>query len=135
MCDIHPVTVSQDMSFILFTGPDCLSRTAREHNDWVTLRKPKCWCYRKQWRGDAYGLLLGPLPVSLNDLNVLRGCLNLPFVPPGCECADFDHRPLGSLRVNLNDLNILRTYLNLPDAVVARCDQALVITGPYNFWT
>ena len=70
------------MSFILFTGPDCLSRTAREHNDWVTLRKPKCWCYRKQWRGDAYGLLLGPLPVSLNDPNVLRGCLNLPFVPP-----------------------------------------------------
>jgi hypothetical protein len=92
------VTVSQGMSFILFTGPDCLSRTAREYNDWVTLGKPKCWCYRKQCRGDADGLLLGPLPVSLNDLNILR------------------------------------TYLNLPEAMVAQCDQAPVITGPYNFW-
>jgi hypothetical protein len=112
-----------------------MSCSADEYPDWLNSDKPRCWCYPKQCRGDADGLLLGPLPISLNDVNVLRGCLNLSVLPPGCECADFDHQTLGPLRVSLNDLNILRTYLNLPDAVVPRCDQAPIITGPYNFWT
>jgi hypothetical protein len=130
---------SADMSFILFTEPDCLSITAPGYARWVGYGKPDCWCYRKQCRGDADGQVLGGVfPVSLDDVIMVRAALNLPdaLIQPGDECADFDHALLGGVfPVSLNDVAIVRLYLNRLDAMVPQCDQAPVITGPYNFWT
>jgi hypothetical protein len=76
----------------------------------------------------------------LNDLNGFRPCLGQleANMPPGCECADFDHQKLGPFWVSLNDLNILRGYLGQLEANVPCCDDTqdcvpdLVI---YDFWT
>ncbi|MHC4498587.1 MAG: DUF7901 domain-containing protein, partial [Planctomycetota bacterium] len=61
---------SEDMSFILFTEPDCLSMTAPEYADWVALGKPDCWCYRWQCRGDIDGIQTGPFHVAIPDLAI-----------------------------------------------------------------
>jgi hypothetical protein len=113
---------------------ECLGAGDPGYARWsTTLGKPDCWCYKKQCRGDADGAFLGPIPVSLDDLNILRAAINLVVLPPGGECADFDHLMLGPIPVSLNDLTIMRTYIN--QVVVPDCDQAPIITGPYNFWT
>ncbi len=128
---------SEDMSFMLFTEPDCISRTAAEYNNWIYWNKPACWCYQRQCRGDADGLKLGPFWVSGNDLTALRNCIGKlePAMPPGCECCDFDHSKLGPFWVSGNDLAILRQYIGKLEALVPICDQPPIYTGPYNFWT
>ncbi len=128
---------SEDMSFILFTEPDCINKTATEYNNWVYWNKPACWCYQRQCRGDADGLKLGPFWVSGNDLTALRNCIGKlePAMPPGCECCDFDHSKLGPFWVSGNDLAILRQYIGKLEALVPICDQPPIYTGPYNFWT
>jgi hypothetical protein len=50
-------------------------------------------------------------------------------------CADLDHKRILMKRVQGADLTIFRTYFLQADASVPLCDQAPVITGPYNFWT
>nr|NIR25891.1 hypothetical protein [Gammaproteobacteria bacterium]NIR65503.1 hypothetical protein [candidate division Zixibacteria bacterium]NIW98150.1 hypothetical protein [Phycisphaerae bacterium] len=129
---------SQDMSFMLFTDPECLvggNAGPLEYSDWVTWGKPDCWCYRRQCRGDIDGIQTGPFWVAIPDLNIFRNCFNVfdPVLPPGCICADLDHIKTGPFRVAIPDLNIFRAYFN--QFVVPICDQPAIYTGPYNFWT
>jgi hypothetical protein len=122
----------------LVQGPlECLFNDgSTEYLNWVSFGKPDCWCYRRQCRGDGDGLMAGPFPVGIPDLNLLRAWINKAGVnsTPGI-CADFDHAAAGPFRVGIPDLNILRAYINKPTASVPQCDAAPIITGPYNFWT
>jgi hypothetical protein len=122
------------MSFMLFTDPECLKRTASEYGDWAAWNKPKCWCYTRQCRGDATGTPLGPYWVQLADLNVLKSGWYkvdtvLATIPNGI-CADFNHAALGPYRVQLADLNILKAYWYKVESLVPECDPT-----NYNFWT
>jgi hypothetical protein len=131
--------MSQDMSFMLFTDPDCLKRTAFDYSAWAAYGKPKCWCYHKQCRGDADGLLTFGRPVALSDLNILKAGFGKTvtelFGIPNGFCGDFDHVTTFGRPVALSDLNILKLYFGTIDAAVPKCDQPPIITGPYNFWT
>jgi hypothetical protein len=131
---------SQDMSFMLFTDPECLiggNAGPLEYSDWVAWGKPDCWCYKRQCRGDIDGILTGPFWVAIPDLNIFRNCFNVidTLLPPGCICADLDHIKTGPFRIAIPDLFIFRTYFNQFEALVPICDQPLIYTGPYNFWT
>jgi hypothetical protein len=124
---------SEDMSFILFTEPDCLNITATEYADWILWGRPKCWCYPWQCRGDIDGKQTGPFHVAIPDLGLFKPCFNRVVLPPGCICADLDHMQTGPFRVAIPDLAIFKTYFN--QFVVPQCDQPPVYTGPYNYWT
>ncbi|NIR62686.1 MAG: hypothetical protein GWO10_02545 [candidate division Zixibacteria bacterium] len=128
---------SQDMSFMLFTEPDCLNKNAVGYADWVAWGKPDCWCYQRQCRGDIDGIKTGPFWIAIPDLNTFRNCFNKfdAALPPGCICADLDHLKTGPFRVAIPDLNIFRQYFNKMEALVPICDQPPIYTGPYNFWT
>jgi len=130
---------SEDMSFMLFTEPECLNKNAVGYPDWVAWGKPDCWCYRKQCRGDINGALFLGKPVTGADLIIFKAAFNknnvdLALVPDGI-CADLNHAPFLGKRVTGADLIILKAYFNKADAVVPVCDQPPIITGPYNFWT
>ncbi len=134
---------SEDMSFVLFTEPKCLKRTAPEYNDWVSWGEPDCWCYKRQCRGDADGIKTLIFWVAVPDLNLLRSAFNktdlqLATIPNGI-CADFDHIKTLIFRVAVPDLNILRAYFNQGEALVPCCDNnmdcILDATDKYNFWT
>jgi hypothetical protein len=117
---------------------ECLGASDPGYGRWVSYGRPDCWCYRKQCRGDADGLRLGGVfPVSLDDLHILRGAINKMELPPGGECADFDHKALGGIiPVSLDDVMFIRMYLGQLDMMVPECDQPPASgTGPYNFWT
>jgi hypothetical protein len=111
----------------------CLNPAAPGYAAWLALGSPDCWCYRKQCRGDIDGLSPGPFAVELLDLAAFKAAFNQFVLPPGGECADLDHLAPGPFRVELLDLAIFKTYFN--QFVVPDCDQAPVITGPYNYWT
>jgi hypothetical protein len=113
---------------------DCLNNSATEYGRWVTLGKPDCWCYRKQCRGDIDGVTTGPFAVAIPDLTLFKLAFNqvVPPSPPGM-CADLDHVVTGPFACAIPDLTIFKLYFN--QVVVPECDQAPVITGPYNFWT
>ncbi|MHC4332776.1 MAG: DUF7901 domain-containing protein [Planctomycetota bacterium] len=125
--------VSEDMSFILFTEPDCLSVLAPEYADWILWGRPDCWCYPRQCRGDIDGIQTGPFHVAIPDLGIFKQCFNQFVMPPGCICADLDHMQTGPFRVAIPDLTIFKTYFN--QFFVPQCDQLPIYTGPYNFWT
>jgi hypothetical protein len=55
-------------------------------------------------------------------------------IPDGI-CSDLNHKPFLGKRVTLADLNIFKTYFNVMDALVPKCDQLPIYTGPYNYWT
>ncbi|MHC4153574.1 MAG: DUF7901 domain-containing protein [Planctomycetota bacterium] len=112
---------------------DCLSISAPEYVDWVSLGRPDCWCYPRQCRGDIDGIQTGPFHVAIPDLALFKPCFNQMVIPPGCECADLDHLQTGPFRVAIPDLAIFKTYFNA--FVVPLCDQPPIYTGPYNFWT
>ena len=133
---------SEDMSFVLFTEPECLIggiAHAKEYADWVAWGKPLCWCYARQCRGDINGKKTGLYWVQLADLQVLAAAYNktdavLATIPNGI-CADLNHKKTGLYRVQLADLQELAKYYNKVEASVPKCDQAPLTTGPYNYWT
>jgi len=133
---------SQDMSFMLFTDPECLIggiAGPSEYSDWVAWNKPDCWCYRKQCRGDINGTSFFGKPVTISDLNTFKLAFNQPdpnvmMIPDGI-CADLNHTPFFGKRVTISDLNIFKQYFNKLEALVPICDQPAIYTGPYNFWT
>ena len=130
---------SQDMSFMLFTEPECLNRNAVGYIDWLAWGSPNCWCYPKQCRGDIDGKLFLGKPVTLADLNKFKLAFNQPdpnvmAIPDGI-CCDLNHKPFLGKRVTLVDLNIFKMYFNVMDALVPKCDQLPIYTGPYNYWT
>jgi hypothetical protein len=131
---------TEDMSFILFTDPDCLAHSAPEYARWVSYGKPSCWCYRKQCRGDINGKsdFLGR-PVVLADLTIFKTVYGKTLAEvlaiPGGICGDLNHNSdFSGKPVVLADLTIFKTYYGLAGALVPDCDQAPVITGPYNYW-
>jgi hypothetical protein len=130
---------SEDMSFMLFTEPECLNKNAVGYADWTAWSRPDCWCYQRQCRGDIDGIKTGPFWVAIPDLNIFRSAFNkfdtqLVTIPNGI-CADLDHIKTGPFRVAIPDLNIFRAYFNKTTLFVPVCDQPPIYTGPYNFWT
>jgi len=135
----NQVLEDEDLSFILFTEPDCLSRNAPGYNDWNAWGRPKCWCYPKQCRGDLNGSSFIGKPVTMVDLNLFKLAYNktdavLVTIPDGI-CADLNHASFIGKRVTMTDLNTFKLYYNKLEAVVPVCDQVPITTGPYNFWT
>jgi hypothetical protein len=131
------VEISEDMSFLLFTEPECLDRTAPEYSDWSAWGKPDCWCYSRQCRGDINGLKHGPFWVQVLDLNLFKAAFNKTDVqlPPGGICADLNHVKHGPFRVQVLDLDIFKIYFNKIETLVPECNQLPIYTGPYNYWT
>jgi hypothetical protein len=102
--------------------PGCLPCSYTTYSDWVTMKKPPCWCGTRvpspnpkwpyQCDGDADNLTQGlqKFRVYTNDFNILianwRKLINDLTLNP---CADFDHKPQGlqKFRVYTNDFNIL----------------------------
>ena len=130
---------SEDMSFMLFTEPVCINRNAADYNAWVTWGKPKCWCYQKQCRGDINGAMFLGKPVTGADLIAFKAAFNQPdpnvmAIPDGI-CADLNHQQFLGKRVTGADLIIFKAYFNKLDALVPKCDQLPIYTGPYNYWT
>jgi len=81
-------------------------------------------------------LFLGK-PVTLVDWNLVKDSFGKldGDLPAGGICADLNHKKFINKRVTLADFNIIKEYFSVPDANVPACDEAPVITGPYNFWT
>jgi hypothetical protein len=129
-------------SFTTAAPAECLiggNAGPAEYTDWVAWGKPDCWCYQRQCRGDATGTKNMMKWVQALDLNIFRAAFlqsdaALAGVTNGI-CADFNHKKNMMKRVQALDLTIFRTYFLQPDAAVPLCDQAPIITGPYNFWT
>jgi hypothetical protein len=113
--------------------PECLCSSAPEYADWIALGGPRCWCYRKQCRGDIDGIQTGPFAVAIPDLTLFKASFNQFVPPPNGECADLDHIKTGPFRVAIPDLTIFKTYFN--QFVVPQCDEPPIITGCYNFFT
>jgi hypothetical protein len=122
----HPYSPeSMDLAFELRTEPECYAGMA-DYAQWVDAKKPECWCYPRQQRGDGDGLKAGGTKtgyyyVDAGDLTLLTGAWkvrNPPFGPglSGTQgCADFDHKKAGSTktgyyRVDAGDLTILTAY-------------------------
>ena len=115
--------VSEDMSFVLFTEPDCFPRSYSTYPDWVALGKPNCWCgiygnppWPYQCDGDADGADSG-FPffyrVYTGDLSQLIANWKKKVGDPTLNpCADFDHKDSGfpfHYRVYTSDLSMLIT--------------------------
>ena len=84
---------SEDMSFVLFTDPDCFPWWYSTHTDWVRYGKPDCWCN---------SAVLG---VDISDSQ-----------PPDYNAGDFQcdgdaatnwENPFLKYRVFVSDLNVL----------------------------
>jgi len=131
---------SWDMAFEL-TTQECLiggNAGPPEYADWVAWGYPNCWCYKYQCRGDINGKKTTLWRVQSLDLALFRAAFfkkdpELAAIPNGI-CADLGHRKTTLWRVQALDLTIFRTYFFVKDPGVPPCDQAPIITGPYNFW-
>ncbi|MHC4110473.1 MAG: LamG domain-containing protein, partial [Planctomycetota bacterium] len=44
---------SEDMSFMLFTNPDCFPAAHPDYFEWLSVGKPDCWCCPRQCHGNA----------------------------------------------------------------------------------
>jgi hypothetical protein len=133
---------SEDMSFVLFTEPECLISGiahASEYADWVAWGRPNCWCYQYQCRGDINGKKNLGLRVQLLDFQALAAAYSktdaqLAAIPNGI-CADLNHKKNLGFRVQLLDFQEIAKYYGKADAQVPSCDAAPLTTGPYNYWT
>jgi len=120
--------------------PTCISTAAPEYARWVEYGMPDCWCYQKQCRGDINGKSdFTGKPVVLADLTIFKSVYGKTkaevLAIPGGICADLNHNSdFTGKPVVLADLTIFKTYYGQPGASVPDCDQAPIITGPYNFW-
>jgi len=139
----NPDESAADNLPITFPISECLSNTATEYNKWSSHSKPNCWCFRRNCRGDADGVTTFGKPVAVSDLNIFKSAynkldtqirnVNCPTLP--CICADFDRATTFSKPVAVGDLNRFKSYYNKATTSVPQCDQAPVVSGPYNFWT
>jgi hypothetical protein len=122
-----------------FPSLDCLVGGAvnpTEKTEWIAWGKPGCWCYARQCRGDINGKLTAGKWVQAADLTAFRAAFGktdaeLAAIPNGI-CSDLNHKATAGKRVQAADLTIFRTYFG--QAVVPLCNEAPIITGPYNFW-
>jgi len=117
---------------------DCLiggNAGTSEKTDWVAWGSPNCWCYCRQCRGDTDGKKSGANWVTNLDLITFSNAYGktdaqLKLVTNGI-CADLNHKKAGT-RVGNPDLVIFSAYYG--KGVPPRCDQAPIITGPYDHW-
>lgn len=90
---------------------ECMAPTNPQYAEWLAAGSPKCWCYEHQCNGDADGeQQFGAFWVLSNDLPIFIGAYgkNDASLPPGGECANFDHlKQFGSFQVLSDDLTIL----------------------------
>jgi hypothetical protein len=134
---------SEDMSFILFTRPECTLYGHPDYLEWLSVGKPDCWCYTRQCHGDADNLPYGKSNywTSIPDLEVLKAAWNKNLATilgkkvidfnPSCTsscnvpliCADFDHKPYGksNYRISIPDLAILKANWNVPNKPDPNC--------------
>jgi hypothetical protein len=113
--------VSADMSFILFTEPECFPFWYSTYSDWVAYGKPLCWCNSAQGGTGDYqcdgdtnldeqGVFV-KYRVYTNDLGVIVNNWMKQMGDPSLNpCADIDHKSQGvfvKYRVYTNDLGIL----------------------------
>jgi len=101
--------------------PDCFDSLHPKYDEWVSVGKPDCWCYKYQCYGDADGIrngnfIVGYSRVREQDLNVLvNGWKQEGYVDPATHpwiCGDFDRTLNGNFivgyaRIREQDLNIL----------------------------
>lgn len=114
--------------FCLVSEETCFPTNYIGYADWVTMKRPTCWCAKPkgsgyQCDGDTDGLTEGALKwrVSLNDLNVVIANWKKKITDPTLNpCADIDHKSEGALkwRVSLNDLNIIIANWKKKDAAL-----------------
>jgi len=133
-----------------FTVGDCFAdglvgsaqRTA--YTKWVNYNKPSCWCFKKQCRGDADGVLTLTKPVMSPDLTIWKAGFNqsAAYVKDNVSgtasliCADFDHKDTLTKPVMSPDLTIWKEYFNDLAATVPQCDASPVPTNAaVTFWT
>jgi hypothetical protein len=122
-----------------FPSLECLvggNAGPNEKADWIAWGKPGCWCYARQCRGDINGKK-SIFWVQAADLAIFRSAFQkndatLNTIPNGI-CADLNHFK-SIFRVQAADLAIFRAYFQKSDAQTPLCNQAPIITGPYNFW-
>jgi hypothetical protein len=127
---------SADMSFVLFTEPDCLNRKAPEYADWVAWKKPDCWCYPHQCQGDCDGLIqFGMYWVFTNDLNIFKAnfAKTVPQMTADGICADIDHlMQFGMYRVFTDDLDVFK--LNFGKTEPNMTPPGVCPKTNFNFW-
>jgi hypothetical protein len=131
---------------------DCLKSTATEYAAWKIWRYPRCWCFKRQCRGDINGIKVGVNWVATADLACFKAaylkndavvaaiiCSMGTTGTIGGICADLNHAKVGLYRVGPVDLNIFKTYYTKGEAIVRCCDNdgdcVLQPTDKYNFWT
>jgi len=111
--EVVPVQACIDLVVI---DPDCFPSTFTTYADWVTYKKPNCWCQPPkgsgyQCDGDGDGLTEGALKyrVFSKDLGVMVSQWKKAIALVTNPCADFDHKAEGALkyRVFSKDLGIL----------------------------
>jgi hypothetical protein len=128
---------SADMSFVLFTEPECMKHTNPDYADWVAWNKPDCWCYPHQCQGDCDGLIqFGMYWVFTNDLNIFKANFGktVSQMTPNGICADIDHlMQFGMYRVFTNDLNIFKVNFGKTEPNMTP-PGVCPMTG-FNFWT
>lgn len=97
--------VSEDMSFILFTEPECFPDTDPAYANWVTVGRPGSWCCKYQNQGDCNG----DGWVNLFDLWIFKPSYNKAWPDPAYNPdGDFNH----DKAVNLFDLWIFKPNYN-----------------------
>ncbi|MHC4088351.1 MAG: LamG domain-containing protein, partial [Planctomycetota bacterium] len=105
---------SEDMSFILFTRPECTFYGHPDYLEWLSVGKPDCWCCPRQCHGNATPTCEPPGgsaktgfyyvgPLDLNTLVAAWLVLEPGFGPgiasvPNGICADFAHDLGGSAK-------------------------------------
>jgi hypothetical protein len=115
---------------------ECLKPTDPGYTAWKNIwGMPRCWCCRKQCRGDTNCASAFGKPVSGTDLDLFKSLafnktdVQLLLIPNGI-CADFNHQSSFGKRVTGADLDILKAFFNLPEASVPECPSTHI-----NFWT
>jgi hypothetical protein len=128
-----------DMAFKITTKTECLKSTDPAYSYWKLVGKPKCFCYRRQCRGDGNGSMTLSKPVIASDLINFQAGYNLRYTQMIGKfdingipiiCGDYNHSATLSKPVIASDLAIFQTYYNLKYTSVPQCSSKNI-----NFWT
>ena len=139
----NPFTVNGDMTLTTTFGIiDCIHILSPMYADWLgdgkNWRKPNCWCYERQCRGDTDNVKNGLFWVAAPDLATFisaytKGDAKL---EPAMICADLDHKKVGLFRVQASDLAIFIAHYTKGSLKVPVCPMDWDGDGDddYNFW-
>jgi hypothetical protein len=89
-------TVDLTGATLVVIGPtDCFPSTNSTFNDWVTMGKPDCWCWKYQCDGDTDNATETALKYRIytNDLTIVVNNWKKKLTDTGWNvCADVDHK-------------------------------------------